>query len=156
MGFRIGIYIFCDNRFFIFCFCNIVVLLLRLLSMLYNYVERLRECLMRGKLSIRFKIGIGVISEYLDSTCLYFMCLIKKCDILTRVYFRSNFMKLSSAELLLARDILLALTPWSELMKGISASSGRGVPSIDSEDCFLILSFFWNKFYKLFEILPFM
>ena len=62
---------------------------------------------------------------------------------LTRVYFLSNFMKLSKAELLLWRDMLLALAPWRELIKGTSASSGSGVPSIDSDDCFLSRSFLW-------------
>ena len=61
--------------------------------------------------------------------------------LLTLVYFLSNFMKLSKAELLLWRDMLLALAPWRELIKGTSASSGSGVPSIDSDDCFLSRSF---------------
>ena len=60
---------------------------------------------------------------------------------LTFVYFRSNFIKFSRAELLFAGDMLLDLAPWNELIKGTSRSSGRGVPTADSEDFFLILSF---------------
>ena len=86
----------------------------------------------------RFRVTINIIFSHSNVyvvSCRTFRYL------LTRVYFLSNFMKLSKAELLLWRDMLLALAPWRELIKGTSASSGSGVPSIDSDDCFLSRSF---------------